>query len=100
MLSAMPRRPLVPPQLTKGPFTRAEARQAGLERWHLDAASFRRLGPETYVGSLVRETPLQRLQAAARTLPPNAGFSGLAAAWLRGLDVVPCDTSAETRRPA
>src|SRR5437867_2865288 len=99
MLSAMPRRPLVPPQLTKGPFTLAEARQAGLERWHLDAASLRRLGPETYVASQVREAPLQRLQAAARRLPPNAAFSGLTAAWLHGIDVEPCDPIEATVRP-
>ena len=77
----------------------AEARQAGLERWHLDAASFRRLGPETYVASQLPETPLQRLQAVARRLPPDAAFSGLTAAWLHGIDVEPCDPIEATVRP-
>ena len=34
---------------------------------------------------------MHKLEAAKRRLPPGAAFSGLTAAWLHGIDVVPCN---------
>jgi len=91
MLEPMGRNPLVPAQLTSGPFTLADARLAGLDRWHLHGASWRRLGPSTYAWAGLEQTPEIRLEAARLRLPPVTAFSGRTAAWLHGIDVEPCD---------
>jgi very-short-patch-repair endonuclease len=88
---AMARRPLVPAQLTRGPFTLDEARCAGLKRWHLEGASWSRLASGTYIWAGHAKAPEVMLAAAQRRLPSSAVFSGLTAAWLHGLDVEPCD---------
>ncbi len=80
----------VPSQLRSRPFTLEEARRAGLDRWHLEGKSWRRLGPEVYAWTGLGESPLLHLAAALLRLPPTAVFSGLSAAWLHGLDVEPC----------
>lgn len=90
MLSGMPRPPLLPPDLTRGPFTVVDARRSGLQRWHLEGASWRRLRPGTYIWAGLSETPLTRLEAARLHRPASTAFSGKTAAWLHGLDV-PCD---------
>jgi very-short-patch-repair endonuclease len=87
----MARRPLVPAQLTQGPFTLDEARCAGLKRWHLEGASWSRLASGTYIWAGHAKAPEVMLAAAQRRLPSSAAFSGLTAAWLHGLDVAPCD---------
>ena len=87
----MPRKPVIPVQLTAGPFTLADARRAGLDRWHLEGASWRRSGPSTYVWVGLTESPTLRLKAACLRLPAVAAFSGRTAAWLHGIDVEPCD---------
>ena len=87
----MGRSPATPRVLSAGAFTLAEARSHGLERWNLQGASWRRLGPQTYAIARLDETPHLRLEAASRRLPPGAAFSGLTAAWLHGLDVEPCN---------
>jgi hypothetical protein len=81
----------VPSALTRGPFTLADARHHGLARWHLEGDGWRRVGPATYLSARVAETPLMRIEAANRRLPPLGAFSGFTAAWLHGLDVLPCD---------
>lgn len=91
MLKAMGRPALIPPQLARGPFTLEDAQRAGLSRWHLEGASWRRLGPSVYSWAGNAETPELRLAAACHRLPPAFAFSGLTAAWLHGLDVEPCD---------
>ena len=91
MLARMSRIPRVPTRLLRGPFTVEEARQAGLERWHLEGASWTRLGPSTYISTGLSQNPMHQLAAAKRRLPPGAAFSGLTAAWLHGMDVVPCN---------
>jgi len=83
-------RTYVPPELKARPITLEDARRAGLQRWHLDTKSWRRLGPEVYVWASARDTPAIQIAAARVRLPPNAAFSGLTAAWLHGLDVDPC----------
>jgi very-short-patch-repair endonuclease len=91
MLSLVARTPVVPPELTTGPFTLAKARRAGLARWHLEGASWRRLGPSVYAWAGLAETPALRLEAARARMPEAAAFSGKTAAWLHGLDVAPCE---------
>lgn len=81
----------MPAQLRRGPFTLVDARQAGLDRWHLEGTSWQRIGPGTYAWAEHAETPRLKLDAACRRLPPAAVFSGLTAAWLHGLDVAPCN---------
>ena len=87
----MPRVPRIPRALTRGVFTLADARQKGIDRWHLRGTSWRKLGPGTFVAARVDNSPLLRLDAAMLRLPDGAVFSGLTAAWLHGLDVEPCD---------
>ena len=87
----MAQKALVPSKLTRRPFTVADAKEAGLQRWHLEGSSWRRIRRGTYVSSTLAETPLQRLQTALRRLPPGTVFSVRTAAWLHGIDVEPCD---------
>ncbi len=91
MLRLVARNPVIPPELTRGPFTVAEARRAGLARWHLEGASWRRLGPGVYAWAALADTPALRLEAARLGVPASALFSGCTAAWLHGLDVDPCE---------
>jgi very-short-patch-repair endonuclease len=84
------RKPLVPDALTRGPFTLEDARAAGLKRWHLEGASWKRLTRGIYIWACADESPMSMLCAASRRLPREAAFSGLTAAWLHGLDVEPC----------
>jgi hypothetical protein len=69
----------------------ADARRAGLARWHLEGASWRRLGPGLYAWKSLTETPALKLKAAHLRLPETAAFSGMTAAWLHGLDVAACE---------
>src|SRR5882672_9611825 len=87
----MARAPRVPVELTTRPFTLEEARRHGLTRYHLRAATWRRLGGGFYAVREISDQPLVRLVAAAQRLPSGAVFSGRTAAWLHGLDVAPCD---------
>src|ERR1700704_6043428 len=86
----MGRTALVPAQLMRAPFTLEDALRAGLGRWHLEGASWRRMGPNVYVWSGLQDTPELRLAAARKRGPPAAAFSGVTAARLHGLDVGPC----------
>jgi len=81
----------LPAELTAGPFTLADARRAGLDRWHLEGSKWRRLGPSVYASADLPDTPELHLKAVCRRLPHAAIFSGLTAAWLHGLDVVPSE---------
>jgi very-short-patch-repair endonuclease len=91
MLGLVARNPIVPRELTRGAFTVAEARRAGLARWHLEGATWRRLGPGVYAWAGLAETSALRLEAARLHIPESALFSGRTAAWLHGLDVDPCN---------
>lgn len=44
-----------------------------------------------YAWAGLSETPALKLEAARLRLPASAAFSGRTAAWLHGLDVVPCE---------
>src|SRR6185295_11808640 len=74
-----------------GPFTVAEARLAGLQRWHLRSKKWKRLARGLYVASAAAASPIIQLESARMRVPEVAAFSGLTAAWLHGLDVTPCD---------
>ena len=84
-------RPVVPAELTRGPFTIVEARQAGLTRRQLQGTSWRRISSSLYVWVALRDDPALLLAALHRRLPVEAAFSGKTAAWLHGLDLPPCD---------
>ena len=92
----MARRAKRPRALLGGVFTVDDARQAGLERWHLESGCWTRLGPSLYVSNDLTANPIHRLEAARHRLPPTAAFSGLTAAWLHGLDVRPCNPTEVT----
>src|SRR3981081_1718958 len=87
----MGRTALVPEELKTGPFTLTDALRAGLDRWHLEGANWRRMGPAVYVWSGLADTPELKIQAGHPRLPPSAVFSGYTAAWLHGLDVEACE---------
>src|SRR5260221_645692 len=91
MLSFVPRHPVVPAELTRGPFTVAEARRAGLARWNLEGASWRRLAPGVYAWAGIPVTSALKLEAFRLRMPESAAFSGKTSAWLHGLDVTPCE---------
>src|SRR2546423_1951737 len=79
--------PVVPIELTQGPFTVDEARRHGLTRWHLKGASWRRIARGTYTWVGLPPGPAVALSAIGAQLPAEAVFSGRTAAWLHGLDV-------------
>src|SRR5713101_9739613 len=87
----MGRKPFIPPQLTKRPFSLEEARKAGVTLSGLKGRAWRRLGAELYCWSGLREDPLLVLTAWRRVLPPESIFAGATAAWLLGLDMSPID---------
>lgn len=87
----MPRKPFLPSNLLRRPFTLDDARREGLHRGHLRGAAWRRVGPGTYSWVGLSPDPMHTLQAAVSRLPAGAAFSGLTAAWLHGIDVEPCD---------
>lgn len=96
----MPKVPRIPRALTRGAFTLADARQKGIDRWHLRGTSWRKLGAGTFVAARIVDSPQLRLNAANLRLPDGAAFSGRTAAWLHGLDVEACDPIEITAPPA
>lgn len=87
----MARQPRLPPNLSRGPFTIGDAKREGLDRWHMEGASWARVGPSTYLRKELLADPIHKLHAAKRRLPSGAAFSGMTAAWLHGIDIKPCD---------
>src|SRR5437773_2765791 len=77
----MGRRAVPPPALTLGPFTVADARKVGVERWHLRGASWRRVARGMYVWSGLEQTPMATLAAARARLSSSAVSLDL---WPRG----------------
>jgi very-short-patch-repair endonuclease len=86
----MGRRPRIPPELKKRPFTLDEARAAGVTLDALRRRSWRRIGSELYCWSGLEDDRWRLLVAWRSRLPPDAAFAGLTAAWLHRLDVDPC----------
>ncbi len=94
----MARRAEVPEELTRGPFSLVQARQAGLSRAQLRSANWRRLAAGLYVFAGLASSPIILLQAYRGRLPQGAVFSGNTAAWLHGIDV-PADEPVEITIP-
>jgi hypothetical protein len=88
--SCVGRRPIIPAELTSGPFTLEEARLAGLSPRQLEGRSWQRVERGMYMWAKLTPSPLLQLAAIARRLP-NAVFSGRTAGWLHGLDLPPVD---------
>ncbi|HKC19634.1 MAG TPA: hypothetical protein VKE27_08370, partial [Candidatus Dormibacteraeota bacterium] len=86
----MARRPRIPAELTKRPFSLQEARAAGVSRRALAGRSWRRIGTELYCWRGLEYNNWHLLVAWRSQLPPGAVFAGLTAAWLHRLDVDPC----------
>jgi very-short-patch-repair endonuclease len=87
----VPLKHAVPAALRTRPFTSAEASGVGVTRGQLRGAAYRRVGSGLYRWEGLKESPQLMLSAVGRRLPVGAAFSGRTAAWLHGLDVVPCD---------
>jgi very-short-patch-repair endonuclease len=85
------RQPQIPPELTKGPFSLAEARAAGLTLSSLKGSAWRRLGSELYCWRGWRDDRWTLLSAWKRHLPRRVIFSGRSAAAIHGLDFDPCN---------
>lgn len=81
----MSRRQEVPDELKRGPITIREAERAGLNRFQLRSANWRRLGRGTYVWAGLAADPVAHLSALHARLPPGCVFSGLTAARLHGI---------------
>lgn len=82
--------PVVPRELTLGPFTVSEALRAGLSRRQLQGRSWTRISTGVYVWSRLAEDPTSVLRALRAVVPDDAAFSDRTAAWLHGLDLAPC----------
>lgn len=80
-------------------FTTVEAQAAGLQRWHLEGRSWRRVGPATYAWAGLAANRKLDLAAALIRLPDEGMFSGLTALLLHGLDVA-ADCPIEATVPA
>jgi len=77
--------------LRSGPFTVADARQIGMT-WHsLQSRAWRRISYGRYAWMGLRHDVELELRAVADRMPKSASFSGATAAWIHGLDFVPCD---------
>lgn len=83
------RKPSIPPELTRRPFTLDEARSAGLTLSALSGKAWQRVGAELYRWNELREDPWLTLSAWQRLLPTETVFFGASAAWLHGLDLEP-----------
>lgn len=90
-LRCVARRPFVPEELRRGPFTVAEAQSAGLSRKQLRGASWKRILGGLYAWTGLADNPALVLTALHRRLPGGAVFSGQTAGWLHGLDMPPAD---------
>lgn len=79
----------VPNALRCGPFTVPEAQACGVRRQRLRRPNFRRLARGVYIWSGLAPEPHIELAALHRSLPPGSAFTGLTAARIRGLDILP-----------
>jgi hypothetical protein len=82
-----------PGLLTGQPFTLAMAQTLGVTRRRLDGPLWRSLGRDLWVATETPDTTALFIAAAQLVLPDRAAVSGLAAASLHGIDLLPqqCD---------
>src|SRR5256714_8075299 len=91
MLGVM--RPLSSSQadLRQGPFTVADARQAGV-RWDaLQTKIWTRMSRGQYAWTGIPRDASLKMRAVAERMPAAHAFSGLTAAWLLGFDFPWCE---------
>ena len=79
--------------LTGQPFTLAMAHAAGVSRRRLDGPLWRSLGRDLWVAAETPDSPALLVAAAQLVLPKNAAVSGLAAASLHGVDLMPLQSA-------
>src|SRR5215813_12007555 len=84
----------VPDNLKHGPFTIEQAEAAGVSRFQLRGATWRRLARGIYAWAGLNLDFNHRLQALARRVPPTCAFSCHTAAWIYRLDDPPADIAA------
>lgn len=80
------RRAFIPRELTKGPFTIRQAREAGVSKAHLRSPVWRRVGVGVYVLARVPDSPLLTLTAVAARLPKGGAICERSAAFLHELN--------------
>ncbi|MBO0686258.1 MAG: DUF559 domain-containing protein [Candidatus Dormibacteraeota bacterium] len=80
----MPPPPRIPDELTRGPFSLAQAEAVGVTRDQLRGRSWRRIGRGMYVLARRAGQTDMRLSAALASLPVGATLAGLTAAGLYG----------------
>ena len=85
-LRHMPR-PVVPETLRHGPFTREQARAAGLTDRSIGSGPWRQIFRTVWVHEDVPDSRELRLAAARLVIPEYGVLCGLTAAWVRGVDV-------------
>src|SRR4051812_47988976 len=85
-LPGMPH-PFVPKALRDRPFTRAEARAAGLTDKALESSPWRQVFRTVWVHEDVPDSRELRLAAAQLVIPDYGVLCGLTAAWVLGVDV-------------
>ena len=81
----------IPGELKADPFTVAEARAAGFRWESLQTRAWRRMSRGQYAWTGLRHDVELILRAVDKRLPERAAFSGRTAAWIHGLDVLPCE---------
>lgn len=85
----MPRRPQVPDALRNGPFTRADARRAGLTDRQLQSRCWRRVFPGVWVWNEYPMSGPAWRRAAVLALPSDARLTGITRLQELGLDAGP-----------
>jgi hypothetical protein len=81
------RRARVPELLRGGPFTSAQAAEAGVSRRALQSTVWRHVFRDVWVHRDVADTRERRLAAAKLVVPTHGVLCGLTAAWIHGADV-------------
>ncbi len=90
----------IPDNLKEGPFTIEQAEAAGISRFQLRGATWRRLARGVYAWGGLTVDFKHRLKALARKVPPRCAFSCRTAAWIYRLDDPPAEiASAEVTAP-
>ena len=74
-------------RLAAGPFTTAQAIEAGISPTRLQSRDFRQVFRGVWVPQGAEDTREMRFAAARLVIPPRGRLCGLTAAWLHGADV-------------
>jgi len=77
-------------QLPDRPITVSEARSLGLTWEQLQGRQWARVGYGYYCDADLGDDPITALTTVAMRMGRRAVFSGRTAAWLHGLDLLPC----------